>query len=335
MIKQRDKKIDVLYTIGIVLVLIGHSHPSDWTLFESTFFKEVIIFIYTFHMALFFFIAGYLLENSHSIEYYGYKKWIFEKAVRLLTPYIVLSVGALYPKYYLENHMMPTVKILLTAIFNPRKGIWGHFWFIPVLLMCYIFFGLWKRFITDRNKQLMTLVMLVISLGLYFLPLHTDWLGFNDFKEACIFVSIGIVVKRIISQRQENAIQKSHVVCRILCIIAATGLNIFMMRIEHMHTLVSLASAGIMIFACWELSILTDGNRLTLWVSSHNFTIYIYSWLFQSVFMAICGIFEMPWYITSMAMFIVGFAGPVVMIIIYEKRDKIHNRVFDLVLGIK
>lgn len=59
MIKQRDKKIDVLYTIGIVFVLIGPSHPSDWTLFESTFFKEVIIFIYTFHMALFFFIAGY------------------------------------------------------------------------------------------------------------------------------------------------------------------------------------------------------------------------------------------------------------------------------------
>ena len=51
--------------------------------------------------------------------------------------------------------------------------------------------------------------------------------------------------------------------------------------------------------------------------------------------MAICGIIEMPWYITSMAMFIVGFAGPVVMIIIYEKLDKIHNRVFDLVLGIK
>lgn len=335
MIKQRDKKIDVLYTIGIFLVLLGHSHPSDWTLFESTIFKEVIIFIYTFHMALFFFITGYLLENSHSIENYGYKKWIFEKAVRLLTPYIVLSVGALFPKYYLENHMWPTVKALFTTIFNPRKGVWGHFWFIPVLLMCYIFFGLWKRFITDRNKQLMTLIMIAISLGLYFLPLHTDLLGFNDFKEACIFVSVGIMIKQIISQRYKNAIQKSHVACRILCIIAAIGLNIFMMHIERMHTLVSLASAGIMIFACWELSILIGENRFTLWISSHNFTIYIYSWLFQSVFMTICGILEMPWYITSIAMFIVGFAGPVVMIIIYEKLDKIHNRVFDLVLGIK
>lgn len=335
MIKQRDKKIDVLYTIGIFLVLLGHSHPSDWTLFENTFFEEVIVFIYTFHMALFFFIAGYLLENSHSIENYGYKKWIWEKAVRLLIPYIVLSVGALYPKYFLENHMMPTVKILFTTIFNPRKGVWGHFWFIPVLLMCYIFLGLWKRFTINHNKKIMTIIMLIISLGLYLLPLHTDWLGFNDFKEACIFVGIGIIVKQIVPQKHENVLQKSHIICRIICIIAAVGLNVFMMRIERMHMLISLASAGIMIFACWELSILIGGNKFTLWVSSHNFTIYIYSWLFQAVFMGICGILEIPWYITSVAMFIIGFAGPVVMIIIYEKLAKKHKRVFDLILGLK
>ena len=51
--------------------------------------------------------------------------------------------------------------------------------------------------------------------------------------------------------------------------------------------------------------------------------------------MEICGIFGMPWYITSVIMFIVGFAGPVTVIIIYEKLDKIHNKVFDLILGMK
>lgn len=335
MIKQRDEKIDALYTIGIVLVLIGHSHPSDWTLFEDSFFNDVIIFIYTFHMALFFFIAGYLLENSHSIEKYGYKKWVLKKAARLLIPYIVLSVGAFFPKYYLENHMMPTVKILLTIIFNPREGVWGHLWFIPVLLICYIFFGLWKRFAANCNKQLMTIIMLAISLGLYFLPLHTDWLGFNDFKEACIFVGIGILIKQIVPQKHEKALKKSHIVCRILCIVAAIGLNLCVMHIERMHALISLISAGIMIFASWQLAVLIGANRFTLWISSHNFTIYIYSWLFQSVFMEICGIFGMPWYITSVIMFIVGFAGPVTVIIIYEKLDKIHNKVFDLILGMK
>lgn len=47
--------IDTLYTIGIMLVILGHSHPSDWTLFSGTIFEKIILFIYTFHMPLFFF----------------------------------------------------------------------------------------------------------------------------------------------------------------------------------------------------------------------------------------------------------------------------------------
>lgn len=37
--------IDTLYTIGIMLVILGHSHPSDWTLFSGTIFEKIILFI--------------------------------------------------------------------------------------------------------------------------------------------------------------------------------------------------------------------------------------------------------------------------------------------------
>lgn len=51
--------------------------------------------------------------------------------------------------------------------------------------------------------------------------------------------------------------------------------------------------------------------------------------------MTICGAYGIPWYMTSLLMFLSGFAGPVLMITIYEKFTKIHNRVFDLILGVK
>ena len=44
---------------------------------------------------------------------------------------------------------------------------------------------------------------------------------------------------------------------------------------------------------------------------------------------------DFPWYITSISMFLTGFIGPVIMITIYEKLTKIHNRAFDLILGVK
>lgn len=65
---KRYSWIDILYTMGIVLVVLGHSHPSDWTVYAGTFLEEVIKFIYSFHMPLFFFIAGFLFMNSNAIN---------------------------------------------------------------------------------------------------------------------------------------------------------------------------------------------------------------------------------------------------------------------------
>ena len=49
--KKRFREIDVLYALGALLVILGHSHPNDW----STFPGEWVRFIYYFHMPLFFF----------------------------------------------------------------------------------------------------------------------------------------------------------------------------------------------------------------------------------------------------------------------------------------
>ena len=145
---KRLNYIDNLYAIGILLVLLGHSHSSDWDTFSGTILEYTITFIYTFHMPLFFFIAGFLFLNSHNFDVLGYKKWSADKSLKLLTPYIILSAIAAIPKYYVEQgNFLRIGSYLLKAIFAPRMGAWGHFWFIPVLMMVYLSFGLWKEYI--------------------------------------------------------------------------------------------------------------------------------------------------------------------------------------------
>ncbi len=34
----RIKEIDILYSIGAILAILGHSHPNDWSSFEGTLF---------------------------------------------------------------------------------------------------------------------------------------------------------------------------------------------------------------------------------------------------------------------------------------------------------
>ena len=68
---ERDETFDILKGIAIILVLIGH---TDFGPFRA--------FIYSFHMPLFFFIAGYFLKKR------PLQTEIYLSAKRLLIPYL-------------------------------------------------------------------------------------------------------------------------------------------------------------------------------------------------------------------------------------------------------
>lgn len=51
--------------------------------------------------------------------------------------------------------------------------------------------------------------------------------------------------------------------------------------------------------------------------------------------MGICGKIGMMWEVTSISMFFSGFLGPMFIVWIYRKYLRVHNRFFELLLGIK
>lgn len=326
---KRYPYIDNLYTIGTLFVLLGHSHSSDWSTFSGTLLEKAIVFIYTFHMPLFFFIAGFLFINSHSLENVGYKKWSKEKAIKLLTPYIVLSVAAAVPKYYLEQRTFAGMgSYIIQAVFAPRLGVWGHFWFIPVLMLVYLVFGIWKKFVTVTPITITGTV--VVSLVLYFLPIKSYWFGLSDIKTAPLFFTAGMVVCLI--NRNGGDTQWYG---RLMCMIIGVILSTLLVKNYQYNSVLMLVVAFSMIFVCWQMAKLIGEHKITEWISRHNFTIYIYSWPFQAAVMVICGRLHFPWYLTTLCMFIIGLMAPAAMIYIYEHSRKIQNRFFDLVLGSK
>lgn len=77
-----DESIDIMKGIGIILVIIGHM--AIWN-----------IFIFSFHMPLFFFLSGMLYKKR------GYKELFSYISRRLLIPYLFWASGLTIAAYIL------------------------------------------------------------------------------------------------------------------------------------------------------------------------------------------------------------------------------------------
>ena len=331
--KKHWNEIDSLYAIGIILVIIGHSHSSDWSKFAGTALEWGIWYIYNFHMELFFFISGFLFLNSKALERDGYWLWILRKAERLLVPYVFWSGVALIPKYYVEHSGFSgfTGAYLLKVLINPRAGVWGHFWFLPVMFLTYAVFGFVKRFISTKNVWTFIIGSLISTTVLYFLPINTELLGLSDLRSMMLFFAFGMMAFRVISD--EDLINLGR--WKMVYCGASLICSIVLKEIARSNRFIGLIVALSMIITCWILGELIQDKPGVKWLSEYSFTYYIFSWFFQAVAMAICDHFSIRWITTFLIMFIAGLSGPTLVILVYQKLFVLHRHFIKLVLGIR
>ncbi len=334
----RIKEIDILYSIGAILAVFGHSHPNDWSVFEGSYFYHIIVFIYTFHMPLFFLIAGILLANSKSIVEKPFLNFIKEKAFKLLTPYVILTLLFILPKGYLEygNFNFLNLNYLIKVIFSPRNNIWGHFWFLPVLFVLYIIFGLLKKLTLKLTKVNSNIVLLLVSgvllLSNFCSNYMTHWFGISDIFKFAIYMALGMLLLPLINNcKSENRFYLifSSVLTFALsvCLYTFFYSSIFIKFIISLLMLLSL-----LVFA----KLIKNRFQKSIDLLSQNiFTIYIYSWPFQSITLMIFERFSFPWQFSVTFVFLIGFLCPLFMAIIYKRFKKLNCRFFDLVLGMR
>lgn len=323
-------EIDVMYTIGFVLVLIGHSHSDDWDQFQNTILGGTINFIYTFHMPLFFFIAGFLFLNSDRLKNDGFIKWIKDKFVRLLVPYFFWSLIAMAPKYYLENKSMAGFgKFVAEFAVNPRAGVWGHFWFLPVLFMAYAIFGIGKTLI--KNDKCFVYGSFAAFAIFYFMPVKTNILALADLSSYLVFFAVGMIVNR-----QHALLEKINVgSCRWkpACCMFTVLVCVLLTNLARRSRIFGLLVPLLMIAACWLAATMIKGGKPTLWVGTHNFTLYIFSWFFQATALAVCEKMSMGWIPIFFILLLVGAAGPTAVIFIYDRVKQFHRNPIKLIIG--
>ena len=322
-------EIDVLYAIGTLLAILGHSHPSDW----DTFPGEWVVFIYYFHMPLFFLIAGFLFAASERIEQLNFGRWLWEKALRLLTPYFVLSAIALVPKYALEHHGISDITpgYILTAFFVPRQNVWGHFWFLPVLFFLYFLFGLLRKSGVMNRSGWMT-VLFILTVGLHFWKSEIQWLGGKDICDYAVYFLAGYVMYGLYTKRKAELSSRAHFIIFISTLAASIAMYSVAAGSWYRNLLISAA----MLACCWALGQILKNSRTPAldFISRYVFTFYIYSWFAQAIVECLCSHLGLSWTVVTPAMFAAGLIVPAMIVWLYSKLD-IRCRFLDLLLGIR
>lgn len=127
--KERSPYWDIVKGLGIIAIVLGHSRPTG--------------FVYLYHLALFFFVSGYLYSEKKygdaPFSYVGarlsgsWPRYFFYTGLFVLAHNFYVNQG-LYLGQELYNHTAMLSAICNNLIFCSTEQIQGALWFIPVWL---------------------------------------------------------------------------------------------------------------------------------------------------------------------------------------------------------
>lgn len=167
---SRSNYWDIVKGLGIIAIVLGH----------SCYFA--VAFVYLFHLALFFFVSGYLYNEKKYGDapflYFGVRlsgawpRYVFYATIFVLCHNFFIRQG-LYANQEIYNHTMMLTAICSNVSFSGAEPVQGALWFIPVWLVSSGMFAgtVWfGRMLSDRfdkpNMKLWLIALANLGIGL-------------------------------------------------------------------------------------------------------------------------------------------------------------------------
>lgn len=158
--RERLTWIDIAKGFGILLVGLGHTrYQGVWG----------ARWIYSFHMPLFFVMAGLCYDENRYPNFWSYFK---RKCIALLYPYVTLSlmVIALMSVLYMGSDPKCTSFSMLHRMIGGNTI--SAFWFIPVLFECELLYYILSRCLRRmRERAAMCAICGLVAVSLTKTPL--------------------------------------------------------------------------------------------------------------------------------------------------------------------
>lgn len=324
-------EILIIQLLATYLVILGHSCPFITEI--PGWLQKAQIFIYCFHMPLFVFISGYLLIYTSQSSKRGTKEFIQRRFMKLIIPYISLSLIALVPKFYIQQFLNDSIRLdtesLMRVFFVPRENVWGHFWFLPMIFIQGIVgFILDRLFVKVKIKKIGWFLTTVALFILYVVSFHHEisrWLSASDLAKFSWFFSLGCFCA---SYNLLERLRLNHAQL-ISIILIASSLGCFAATNPWNLNAIEQASIAILMISALLLLCVSLSDRINFSrdaIYAQTFTIFLLSWPCQILINVTAErLLHWQYYIIMPLQFLAGIIGPIILIYILNYIERKHN----------
>ena len=214
---KRIEWIDILKGIAIISVIVGHRTWISYGIAPAV----LKIWIYSFHIPLFFFLSGYTFSIKGNITF---GKFLLKKVKTILIPMVFFSIVSILANYGFYSILLknkgrnPKVIIegLLGIILQKRSGACsGALWFLACLFVAEIIMYAIVRLAKNNIKIITLLIVISFCIGMAWIKLTNILLPWDVEIAfvAVLFIGFGYLAKQFLSKSNIN---------RWLCLIFFT-----------------------------------------------------------------------------------------------------------------
>lgn len=151
--QTRDISVDIAKGIGIILVVWGHSS------------SPCKLLLYSFHMPLFFFLAGFFLKNE------PFKDFLYKKFRTLFVPFCFFYIVSLIIKIpffiFFKYNIKETIRLLEDGTMFSLVKVDCSLWFLACLITTLFLWYCIEHFLRSLILKISAVVVLFV-LGLFF-----------------------------------------------------------------------------------------------------------------------------------------------------------------------
>ncbi len=183
-------------------VIIGHATMGDVAELDTAPLYEQVAyrFAYSFHMALFMFVAGYLFYMTRIVptdRHWTYLAMARNKVKRLIIPGITFSLIAFALKFALPGAVERQVSLgwreVLHMIIYPVDNPLREMWFIVTLMWLFLLMPLWHWAVRRPARLAATVIVLAV---INMLDVRCDLLCIGNVCSHAVWFFMGIAACR-------------------------------------------------------------------------------------------------------------------------------------------